>query len=142
MKVVMLLALFTALGIGGCASAPPLVQPSVTPWPTSVADVCPTRTVSQECFRGAGFPKGAINTGMEALIEALRTCHRPGAESVLVKVTVETRDGSATCVERSPRDDETARCVAAVVARDLQIPGSTPDETCRFTYPFRFQQSD
>jgi hypothetical protein len=76
---------------------------------------------------------------------------------VKVMLTVETRGGSPSCIEASVWDNElekfqsipwlgddllfaveTARCAATVVARDLVIPDSTPDETCRFRYPLEF----
>ncbi|MDP6944744.1 MAG: hypothetical protein QF464_11385, partial [Myxococcota bacterium] len=86
--------------------------------------------MSLECFRGSAFPKEAIRQGMENLVERFRACHRPGAGPVKFTLRIETHGSSASCVDRSPRDHETARCVATVVARHLVIPGSTPDETC------------
>ena len=76
---------------------------------------------------------------MRGLIEHIRTCHRPDAGPVEVTLTIETRGGSPSCVSRTPRDSEVARCVATAVARHLVIPKSWPDERCSFRYPFAFR---
>ena len=132
-----------ALGLSGCASAPSpvqtlLVEQPIPAWPASVADTCPERKVSVECFRGSGLPKAAVNEGMANLFEQLHGCIRRDAVPVEVMLTIEARGGSPTCVDRSVRDNETARCAATVVARELVIPDSPPDETCRFLYPLKF----
>ena len=132
-----------ALGLSGCASTPSpvqtlLVEQPIPAWPASVADTCPERRVSVECFRDSGLPKAAVNEGMATLFEKLHACIRRDAVPVKVMLTIETRGGSPSCVEPSVRDNETARCAATVVARDLVIPDSTPDETCRFRYPLKF----
>ena len=136
------LSLIVVLFMSGCATTSAPIRPTAPPaptWPVDVADECPTRTTSVECFRGSGFPKEAITQGMEQLAEAFRGCHLPGAEPVAFKVTIETLGGSASCVEPTVEAHETARCVAAVIARDLQLPGSAEEEHCRFTFPLRFE---
>ena len=135
--------LLSVMGLGGCASTPRpvqtlLVEQPIPPWPASVADTCPQRRVSVECFRGSGFPKAAVNEGMADLSEQLQACIRRDAVPVKVMLTIETQGGTPSCVDRSVRDNETALCAATVVARDLVIPESTPDETCRFVYPLKF----
>jgi len=91
-----------------------------------------------ECFRGSGLPKAAVNEGMANLFKQLHGCIRRDAVPVKVMLTIETQGGSPSCVERSVLDNETARCAATVVARDLVIPDSAADETCRFRYPLKF----
>ena len=61
------------------------------------------------------------------------------AEPLKVMLTIETRGGAPFCVERAPRDDEAARCVAKVVARHLVIPNSPDDERCHLRYPILFE---
>jgi len=136
-----------ALGLSGCAStSSPIkglgVEQPIPAWPATVADTCPERAVSVECFRGAGLPKAAVNEGMSKLLEQLHGCIRRDAVPVTVMLTIETQGGSPSCVEPSVLDNETARCAATVVARNLVIPGSTADATCRFNYPLKFTWSD
>lgn len=73
---------------------------------------------------------------MEALSDQLSSCI-PGSESVLVTLTVETRGGLPTCVERTS-SHPSARCAAAVVAHGLVLPEAPSEEMCRFRYPLRF----
>ena len=148
----------TALFFCGCASVPkpPLEQPSPA-WPDSVADECPEREVSVECFRSEGFPRKAIEEGMASLQDQLASCIRREAGPVQVKLTIETRGGTPSCVEASVwlhdlekfqtipwlADEqalaaETARCAAAIVARDLILAESSPDDHCRWNFPIRY----
>ncbi len=153
-------ALFVSvLVLWGCAATPNsvkkrLVQQVPPEWPASVADTCPERRVSVECFRAEGLPWTAVNEAMEGRYEQLRACIRPDSELVKVKLTIETRGGSPSCVEASVWDKdlerfqslswlhdglrsagETARCAATIVARDLALPDSPPDEHCRWSTP-------
>ena len=114
---------------GGAAPAPE----DLSSWPEDVADVCPQRDVSQCCFQGT-----QIVEAMAGLTEKFGACYLPGAAPVSFELTVETRGGYASCVEQTAPEDETARCVAQVVARHLVIPGSGPEDRCRFRYPLRF----
>ena len=134
MKVITRAVLVIALGLSGCASTPLPVQPRVAAWPASVAETCPRRTVLLECFR-----KPSIRAAMRRLIEPFRACRLPGAEPVKVMLTIETRGGAPSCVDRSPRSGEAARCLAKAVARHLVIPNSRPDEACSFRYPVWLQ---
>ena len=146
----------------GCASAPKTVQrtavdPPSPVWPESVADECPERKVSVECFRSAGFSRKAIGEGMASLQDQLAGCLRRDAGPVQVKLTIETRGGTPSCVEASVwlhdlekfqtipwlADEqvlaaETARCAAAIVARDLVLPESSQDDHCRWNFPILF----
>ena len=135
-----------ALCFCGCASTPSpaqraLVEQSIPPWPESVADTCPERRVSVECFRDSGLPKAAVNEGMANLFEKLHDCIRRDAVPVKVMLTIETRGGAPSCVDRSPRSGEAARCLANAVARHLVIPNSRPDEACSFRYPVWLQRA-
>jgi len=148
----------TALFFCGCASVPkpPLEQLSPA-WPESVADECPERKVSVECFRSEGFPRKAIEEGIASLQDQLAGCVRRDAGPVQVKLTIETRGGTPSCIEASVwveelekfqtipwlADEEvlaaeTARCAAAIVARDLVLPESSPDDHCRWNFPIQF----
>ncbi len=151
-----------ALCFCGCASTPSpaqraLVEQPIPPWPESVADTCPESRVSVECFRTYGFPWAAVHEGMANIHEQLRGCIRRDSVPVQVKLTIETRGGSPSCVEASVWDNElekfqsipwlgddllfaaeTARCAATVVARDLVLPDSPPDEHCRWNSPLHF----
>ena len=134
MKVITRAVLVLALGLSGCASVPAPVEPRVALWPESVAQTCPERRVSLCCFR-----TGAIGDAMASLAEDFRACHGPRVEPVMVRLTIETRGGAPSCVERSPQDHEAARCLAKVVARSLVIPDSPPEEACGFRYPVWLQ---
>ena len=148
----------TALFLCGCASVPkhPIEQ-SIPSWPESVAEACPERKVSVECFRSEGFPRSAIHKGMTTLEEQLKGCIRREAGPIQISLTVETRGGTPSCVEASVwvnelekfqtlpwlADDlilaaETARCAASVVARDLVLPESPADAHCRWNMPIHF----
>ena len=139
MKITAHVMTVIALSLSGCASAPTPAKPLVVTWPEAVADTCPKRTVSVECFRGPAFPREAIKAGMAKLHEQFFACIRYEELPIELSVTIETKGGAASCVDASVRDTETARCVAAVVARDLRIPDSPPDETCGFRFPFKFE---
>lgn len=151
-----------ALSFCACASTPSPVQRAVVDkpipaWPASVADTCPEREVSVECFRREGFPRTAIREGMTNLEEQLQGCIRRDSAQVRVKLTIETHGGSPSCVEASVWDKdleayqsvrwlhdgllsagETARCAATVVAGALVLPDSSPDEHCRWNFPIHF----
>jgi len=105
-----------------------------------------------ECFRYEGFPWTAIREGMANIDEQLQGCLRRDAVPVKINLTIETQGGSPSCVEASvwanelekfqslpwlPDDQfaeaEMARCAAAVVARNLVLPESPPDEHCRWS---------
>ena len=142
-------AVMIALALSGCASAPtptqsakPGLNQPIPEWPESVAETCPKREISLECFRGAGVPREAVRQGFASLVERLHGCMRPDELPVSFKLRVETLAGAPTCVEPTVLGKETVRCVATVVARELRLAGSTPDEACGFTYPFKFQMSD
>ena len=146
----------------GCVSTPSPVQRGqvhepIPAWPESVAETCPERKVSVECFRREGFPKADIRAGMEKLNEQLKGCIRRDSVQAKVRLTIETRGGAPSCVEASVWDKEleayqsvawlhegllsaaeTARCAATVVARDLVFPGSPSDEHCRWNFPLSF----
>ncbi len=130
MKVITYAAVVLALGWSGCASTPTSVQPRVAAWPASVAQTCPQRTVPLCCFRSP-----SIRDAMARLTEDFRACHGPHVEPVKAMLTIETRGGAPSCVERSPQDNEAARCLAKAVARHLVIPESPPEEACGFRYP-------
>ena len=151
-----------ALCFCGCASTPRasqglLVEQPIPAWPASVADTCPERRVSVECFRYEGFPWTAIHEGMADLNEQLQGCTPQDSVPVKVRLTIETRGGSPACVEASVwlselekfqalpwlpderlSEAETARCAAAVVARGLVLPDSPPEEHCRWHSPVHF----
>jgi hypothetical protein len=130
MKVISRAVLVITLMLSGCASTPIPVEPSVAAWPASVAQTCPQRTVPLCCFRS-----GSIDAAMKRLTESFLACYRSGAEPVEAMLTIETRGGSPACVDRSPRNNEAARCLAKVVARHLVISDSPGHEACRFRYP-------
>jgi hypothetical protein len=132
MKVSLLLALFTALGISGCASAP--FQPRVAPWPDSVSETCPQRDRHLECFR-----QPSIRDAMHGLIPRFRACHPLSDESVKIRLVFETRGGAPTCVEGSPPKSPTARCLAEVVAHHFELPDSSPEATCSIDFPMVFE---
>jgi len=156
MKIVLRAIVVIALGLSGCASAKSanqglLVEQPIPAWPASVTDTCPERKVSVECFRHEGFPWTAISEGMANINEQLRGCLREDSVPLKIKLTIETRGGLPSCVEPSVwvnelekfqsipwltddqlSDAETARCAAAVVARDLVLPDSPPEEHCRW----------
>lgn len=134
MNALVLIFAAAALFLGGCATTPTPVQRPTEPWPESVADSCPQRTVLLECW----IAPPSDDTFLR-LTEKLRSCQPPGAEPVEVRLEVETRGGTPSCVGWEPRDSETARCVAGVFARHLVIAKSPPDERCSFTYPVRFE---
>ena len=147
MKLFLLVLAAIAFGLSGCASAPEPVstqrinQP-IPPWPESVAETCPKRRVPLECLHGHGVSKRGVNQAFEALVEQLHGCIRPESLPVKVDLRIETRGGVPMCVDRSVRDNATARCAATVVARGLRVSGGSPTETCSFTYPLRFEMSD
>ena len=148
----------TALFFCGCASVPKPALEQLSPaWPESVADECPERKVSVECFRSEGFTRSAVHEGMSKLEEQLQGCIRREAGPIQISLTIETRGGTPSCVEASVwvnelekfqtlpwlADDlvlaaETARCAASVVARDLVLPESPPDAHCRWNMPIHF----
>ena len=140
MKVGVLMVSIVTLWCVGCASAPtvassPAPPPaSVQDWPVSVADTCPRRAVSVECFR-----RESIDAAMRSLGQKYRACYRPGGVPIKVMLTVETRGGTPSCVQRSPRSDAGALCLATGVAQHLRIPKSPADERCRFRYPLRIE---
>ena len=134
MKLISYLVVVLAFGLSGCASAPAPVKPPVEAWPSSVAQTCPERRVSLCCFRS-----GAIREAMGRLTEDLQACHGPAVEPVLVELTVETLGGVPSCVERSLKDNEAARCLATAVARGLVISDSPREEACSFRYPVRLR---
>ena len=147
MKTIQAAIVIIALSLSGCASAPsvvetPKINQPIPPWPESVADTCPERKRSIECFRGSGFPKEVVREGFATLVDAFHGCIRPESLPVAFTLDIETLDGAPTCVDRSVRDNETARCVATVVARSLRLRDPPPGETCAFTFPFKFQMSD
>lgn len=105
-----------------------------------------------ECFRNYGFPRAAVHEGMSKINEQLLGCSRLASVPVKVELTIETRGGLPSCVEASVwvnelekfqsipwlADDrlseaEMARCAAAIVARGLVLPESSPDEHCRWS---------
>ena len=109
-------------------------QPAKTEaWPEDVKTQCPDRKQHLECFR-----RSEIQEGMAALAERWHALHPHRPEPLLVKVRVETLGGKPTCVEWTPREDETARAVATVVAHHFSIQGSQPEERCSLTYPVKF----
>ena len=134
MRWILLYACALLLPLTGCASAPVPVERAEPAWPQGVAQTCPQRRVSQCCFRTE-----AIKEAMARLKAGFRACHGPDVEPVLVEIRVETRGGVPSCVGRTPKESEAARCLASVVARSLFIPDSAPEEACSFRYPVRLQ---
>jgi len=126
--------LVLALCSFGCASSPPVTPSPPTLWPETVADTCPRRRISLECFR-----KPAVEAAMRRLVEHFRACHRPGMEPLHISLQIETRGGLPACVAHSPRGHPVSDCVASAVARSLVIPESPKEQQCSFRYPVAFE---
>ena len=122
------------LWCSGCASTPLSESLSAEAWPDSVASTCPERERDLECFR-----KPSIEAAMRGLIERFQACYRPGDPPVKVMLNVETRNGSPSCVESTPSDNQTARCLASVVANHFMISQEYDGERCQFRYPLYFE---
>ena len=126
--------LLMMLCCSGCAA--PATQDKaaeVGVWPDQVAQVCPKRAISLECFR-----RRSIGRAMQALATHFQGCYRPIDSPLLVELVIETRGGRAACVERKPEHGVSARCVAQVVAQHLLIPDSPAAQRCSFRYPVKF----
>ncbi len=134
MKVLTPAVVVVMFCVTGCATTPLPAPRPVETWPESVANTCPKLESPLCCFRSP-----AIRFAMRGLAETFRACFQPGDEAVEFKLNVHTSAGSPACVAVSRPNNETARCVANVVARRFVIPNSPDYERCSFRYPLRFQ---